>query len=189
MVIAGPSGSGKNSIIRGVMGRCSNTEKMVTAATREMREREKEGYDHIFMTNEEFLVHKDQGLIPEFQYVADRDIYYGTYLPKLESQLAEGSVLLSEIQIIGAKYLKENFDALTIFIQPDSFEVLEQRIRNRSQLSESEIESRINIAKREVEEDADWYDHTIKNSEGKLEEAIEQVLQIMKQEGVICVCE
>jgi len=162
VVIAGPSGSGKNSILEGVMERCPSFEKLVTAATRPIREGEKNGFDHIFITNEEFLAGIDSGDIPEHQYRADRDIYYGVHLPGLMKQKETGRPIISEIQIIGAKYLR------------------------KGELPEEEIQSRLNIAKHEIEHEGPWYDHVITNTNGKLENAINSVLEILQKEGFDC---
>lgn len=186
VVIAGPSGSGKNSILEGVMERCPSFEKLVTAATRPIREGEKNGFDHIFITNEEFLAGIDSGDIPEHQYRADRDIYYGVHLPGLMKQKETGRPIISEIQIIGAKYLRKNHGAITFFIMPDSIDELERRIRGRGELPEEEIQSRLNIAKHEIEHEGPWYDHVITNTNGKLENAINSVLEILQKEGFDC---
>jgi len=186
IVIAGPSGSGKNSILEGVMEKCPSFQKLVTAATREMREGERDGFDHIFISNEEFIAGIESGDIPEHQYREDRDVYYGVYLPGLLKQKDTGNPIISEIQIIGAKYLKENHGAITFFIMPDSVEELEGRIRSRSSLPESEIAARLEIAKHEIEHEGPWYDHVITNGNGKLDQAVESVLEILAQEGIVC---
>jgi len=184
VVIAGPSGSGKNSIINELLDTFSGSQKLVTAATRKKREQEVDGFDHIFISNNEFNKGIADGLIPEYQYRKDRDVYYGVYLPKLQEQLSAGGLLLGELQIIGARYLKEHFDAVTIFIKPDSFDELERRIRSRSNLPESEIQSRLDIARHEIEIEAPFYDYTITNSNGSLDKAVSSVIKILRQEGI-----
>ncbi len=184
VVIAGPTGSGKDSIIQGVLTRFSNCSRLVTATTRAMRPGEKDGVDYHFLTKEKFLEEMKAGNILEYNYRKNLDTYYGTYKPALESQLGSGNVVFAQVQIIGARYLKEHYGATLIFISPSSFENLEARIRERDKtLTDAELHERIEIARQEVEEDAKEYDYTIMNEQGKLSEAVEAAVEILKKEG------
>lgn len=184
VVIAGPTGSGKDSVIQGILSRFSNCSRLVTATTRAMRPGEKNGVDYHFLTKEKFRDEMENGNILEYNYRKNLDTYYGTYKPALEQQLSSGNVIFAQVQIIGARYLKEHYGATLIFISPSSFETLEARIRERDKtLTDSELHERIEIARQEVEEDAKEYDYTITNEQGKLDEAVDSAVEILKKEG------
>lgn len=184
VVIAGPTGSGKDSIIAGVLARFSNCSKLITATTRAMRPGEIDGVSYHFLSKEKFQEELKKGNIIEYNYRKNLDTYYGTYRPELDKQLAAGKIVLAQVQIIGARLLKQEYGATLIFIAPESFETLEKRIRERDKtLSENELHERIEIARQEVEEDAKEYDYVITNEQGKLDEAVEHTVEILKKEG------
>lgn len=182
VVIAGPSGSGKNSVRQGVLEQCEECVKLVTACTRPMRPGEVEGVDYFFMTNEEFFKHVDSGEIPEYNEDQWRETgtTRGTYMPELRKQLASGKTLICQLQLQGLEYMKEHFNTVGIFIQPSSLEELEERITSRADLSEQELESRLAIARDEIKNQSKQYDHQITNENGKLDEAIAQVIDIIR---------
>ena len=183
VVIAGPSGSGKDAVIRELLNRCPNATRMVTAVTRAPRRGEQDGVDYHFMSNARFREELARGNILEHYYRKDTDTYYGTYKPDIEARIASGKVVLCQLQIVGAKYFKEHYNAVTIFIMPPSMEAIERRIRERSSMSETEWRERLSITKKEVEEDSVWYDYRVVNEDGKLEEAVEEVVAILEKEG------
>lgn len=183
VVIAGPAGSGKDSIVQGILKRCSNATLMVTATTRSPRPGEVDGVNYHFMTNEKFLEEQKKGNILEYYHREDTDTYYGTYKPDIDSRIESGKVVFAVIQIVGAKYLKEKYHATTIFIMPPSVEVLERRVRSRAPMTDLEWEERLAHTRREVEEDSPFYDYRITNEDGRLEVAINEVIEILTKEG------
>jgi guanylate kinase len=183
VVIAGPAGSGKDSILKGVLKHCSNTTKLVTTTTRRIRPGEQEGVDYYFTSNDRFKEELQRGNIFGHYYRSETDTYYGTATLDLESLIETGKIVLCQIQILGAKYLKEHYGATTFFIMPPSLEALERRVRARSPISDIEWQERLAFTRREVAEEAPWYDYRISNEDGKLDEAIEAVIEILKKEG------
>jgi guanylate kinase len=183
VVIAGPAGSGKDSIVQGILKRCPNATLMVTATTRAPRPGEKNGVSYHFLTNEKFLEEQKAGNILEFYHREETDTYYGTYKPDIDARIASGKVVFAVIQIVGAKYLKEHYDATTIFIMPPSIEVLERRVRGRAPMTDLEWQERLAHTQREVTEDAPFYDYRITNEDGKLDQAIDEVIEILRKEG------
>lgn len=184
VVIAGPTGCGKDSIISGVIARYPRCTRLVTATTRAMRPGEEDTKHYYFFTKERFLDEVREGNIIEYNYRSALDTYYGTYKPDLEGKLAEGRVVLAQVQIVGARYLKEHYDATTIFVMPQSREVLEARIRGRDHtLTEAEVHARFDIAEQETKEDAPQYDYRITNEQGRLDETIDSVVEILRKEG------
>ena len=141
IIFAGPSGSGKDTVLNEVLKRSKNSLKLTTATTREPREGEENGIDYYFITHKEFELGLKNSLIPEHNKHAGN--FYGVYLPDLEKKLKEGKNVLGQVQLIGAKYLKKNFDAITFFINVESLDILEERIKARSFLPEKEIKERI----------------------------------------------
>lgn len=184
VVVAGPSGGGKNSIIDEIVHRCSNCSRLVTATTRLPRPGEVDGVDYHFLSEEAFLAALAAGDIPEHRYVEALGTHYGVYLPDVRARIAAGEVVIAHLDIIGARYLKEHFNATTIFILPDSIEILANRVRARNpDMPGHEVEARMAIARTEIEEHAPWYDYRIINRNGKLADAVDEVVAIMRKEG------
>ncbi len=183
IIFAGPSGSGKDTVMQAIMKECNDMVKLTTATTRPMRAGEIEGEMYYFQTVDEFKNNIKKGLIPEHNVHADN--YYGTYLPDLDKKMKQGKNIVGQVQLVGAKYLKKNYKALLIFLKVESWDILRSRIKDRSDLSESEIEKRRVIAEREVSEEAKFYDYIVENKQGRLDETIKKVKKIIK-ESVEC---
>lgn len=185
IVIAGPSGCGESTITKEVLNHFPKCVRLVTATTRKIRDNEKDGVDYYYFSKERFLEEESLGNILEHTYVANRDTYYGTYKPDLEKKFAEGKIVIINPDVVGAKYFKENYDALTIFILPDSLESLSKRIQNRTpDISPHELEQRLENAHQEIVNEQPFYDYTIKNEQGKLDEAVQKVLALIKEHSI-----
>lgn len=185
VVIAGPVAVGKNSIINALVKRCKNCVDLVTATTRAIRPGEKQAHDYYFMSEQEFDENIAHGNILEV-YHHPAGFRNGIYAPFINEHLARGETVLGDITLHGAEFLKKMFDALCIFILPPSFKMLETRIRARhANMPKDELEKRLALAKKEIEEDAPWYDYRIVNEEGKLDEAVDNVIEILKKEGYL----
>lgn len=183
VVIAGPVGVGKNSVISGLLKQIPNAVDLITATTRPPRPGEVDGVDYFFLTSEQFDALMRSGDIPEVQY-HPAGHRYGTMLPFLRDHIAQGHIIIGDLNIIGARYLKEQFNALTIFIMPPSFQVLESRIKGRNAgMGDDELEKRLAMARHELEDEALWYDYRVVNEEGKLDETVVAVMEILKKEG------
>lgn len=183
VVIAGPAGSGKDSIARELVKRFSNMTMMVTATTRKVRPGEQDGVNYHFLSNEEFKKELEAGNILEYYHRPGTDTYYGTYKPDIVERLASGKTVVAVIQLVGAKYLKEHCDATTIFIMPPSLDAFEKRVRDRSPMSDVEWQERLKFTQNEVASEAPWYDYRISNEDGQLEKAVEEVIGILRKEG------
>jgi len=185
VVIAGPAGSGKNSVVSGIMKRCSNCVRLVTATTRAMRPGERDGADYYFFTPERFDEETASGNIPERRFVPVLNVLYGTYLPDLKKRLAEkDTIIFATVDIEGARYLKDNYGATTLFIMPESVEQFEGRLRVRNpEWSDEEFSVRQEIAEKELHAHVEQYDYRIVNADGELEETVDNVVAILKKEG------
>lgn len=184
VVLAGPSGSGKNVIIAEVIRRYQNCVRMVTATTRAKRPGEEDGIDYYFFTQERFDEERRVGNIPEYRFVPALGTYYGTYLPDLEKKLAEGKIVFAQVDIEGARLLKKKYDATTIFIMPESIGQFKTRLRARSpEWSHKELEERMRITEEELRVHAPQYDHRIVNADGMLPKTVDDVVAILRKEG------
>lgn len=184
VVIAGPSGSGKNVVINRIMKRYPNCSRLVTATTRTMRPGEVNGVDYHFLSQEQFDEALASGTIPEHRFVPALNTYYGVYLPDLERQISEGKIVFAQVDIEGARLLKERYGASTIFIMPESLEQFRGRLHTRNpEWSAKELEARMKITDEEVRVHAPEYDYRVVNADGRLEETVRDVVAIMRKEG------
>lgn len=181
VVIGGPSGSGESTITKALITHLPNASRLVTATTRPARDNEVDTVDYYFFSKQRFLDEIERGNILEHTYIENRDTYYGSYRPDLENRLEAGNTIFVNPDLVGTKYYKEHYGALTIFIQPDSIDSLRKRIRERSpDLSEEELEKRMENAQSEIQNEKPFYDHCIINAQGRLEEAISEAKAIIE---------
>ncbi len=185
VVIAGPSGSGKNTLIRKLQEHHHHTQTLVTATTRTMRPGEQEGKDYYFMTVDRFDMETGKGHIVGSRFVPlFGGVHYGIYLPDLEKKITTATTIFAPVDLAGALWLKKHYGALTIFIMPESFEAYRSRIHTRSrEMSEREFDMRMKIAEEECRVHAPQYDYRVVNADGALMETVGQVIEIMKKEG------
>ena len=149
IVITGPSGVGKGTLVRSLFQKYTDLYFSISATTRKPREGEIDGKDYFFLSHEEFKMMIKKGDFLEWAEYAGN--YYGTPRHNVESQISQGKKVILEIEVIGANLIKKSFvDALRIFILPPSMEVLEQRLKGRGTDSESAIIKRLNKAQEEL---------------------------------------
>lgn len=184
IVIAGPSGSGKNAVIGALLRRDHRYVRLTTATTRAMRPGEQEGVDYYFLSQEKFDEELAAGNIPEHRYVPALNTYYGIYLPDLQKKIQARKTVFAQVDIEGARLLKERFNATTIFIMPESLEQFRARLRVRNpEWAKKEFDARMKITEEEMRVHAPQYDYRVINADGKLEDTIAQVMDIMRKEG------
>lgn len=150
IVITGPSGVGKGTLVRSLLSRHPELYLSVSATTRTPRTTEVEGKDYYFLTRDRFQEAIADGEFLEWAEYAGN--YYGTPRASVEEKIALGKQVLLEIEIVGAKQIKKTFpEALRIFILPPSLEELERRLRDRATDSEAAILKRLERAKTEID--------------------------------------
>ncbi len=165
-IISAPSGSGKSTLVHEVMQRVAGLRFSVSYTTRAPRGQERDGQDYFFISREDFEARIDRGEFLEWAEVFGQD-YYGTHQSELERAEGEGCDLVLDIDVQGARQLKSRIpSAVSIFILPPSREVLEQRLRLRSQDSEPVIERRLREAAEEIR-NYSQYDYVLVNREVK----------------------
>ena len=151
IVISGPSGVGKGTVIKEVMKDPElNLSYSVSMTTREKREGEQEGVNYYYVSREQFEKTRDEGGLLEWtEFVGN---YYGTPLSEIERLRSEGKNALLEIEVEGCRQVKEKVpDALTIFIVPPSLKELENRISGRRTEAEEIVQQRLAKASKELE--------------------------------------
>jgi guanylate kinase len=149
IVITGPSGVGKGTIVRSLLKRHPELYLSISATTRKPRPGEIDGKDYYFVSKSQFETMIAQGELLEWAKYADN--YYGTPKLRVEEQIKLGKLVLLEIELIGARAIAKIFpDALRIMILPPSLAELERRIRQRGKDSESAIIRRLTRAKEEI---------------------------------------
>ena len=184
LIIGGPTGSGESTITKELMKKYPFFQKLIAATSRPMRSNEKET-DYYFFSKEHFEKEIEKENIIEYTYMQDRGVYYGTYKPELEKKLKLGSII-ANVDHVGVKYFKKNFNALAIFIKPESIGSLKKRLIKRNpEITEGELLLRLNNAKAELANEECFYDFSVVNKDGKLAEALTEIEQILKNNGYI----
>ncbi len=162
VILSGPSGTGKSTVIREVMRR-RPLFFSVSCTTRPMREGERDGVDYHFITRERFEQLIAEDALLEYAEYAGR--FYGTPRRPAEEQMAGGTDVLLDIEVQGARQVRARMpEAVSIFLAPPSREELERRLRSRGTDSEEMILRRLETAWGELEE-ARTYDYLVVNDE------------------------
>ena len=178
VVLSGPSGSGKDTILGKLKESTFSFDKTISATTRDMRDGEKDGVDYYFIDkntfeekikNEEFL-----------EYTIYSGNYYGTPKSEVERHIDKGGFILLKIEVEGADNIRKAIpEALSIFIVPPSLEELERRLRGRGTETEESFQKRFKTAKDELSR-ANEYDYVVINDNADI--CTEQVIKILESE-------
>ncbi|MBR2678402.1 MAG: guanylate kinase [Bacilli bacterium] len=178
IVISGPSGAGKDTIVEKVIKKNENIWLSVSATSRKIRKGEKEGVNYFYLTKEEFEERIDNNYFLEYAMYADN--YYGTPKEEIIKKLDKGIDVILVIEIEGAKKIKELVpEALFIFILPPSEKELLKRLSGRQTEDKEKIIKRFNIAYQEINE-VTKYNYVVVNDD--LDEAVSKVESIIKAE-------
>lgn len=178
VIISGPSGVGKSTLVRKLLADCSLPLSLsVSATTRAPREGEQNGVDYHFLSHEEFARRREAGEFLEFAEVFGRGDWYGTLRETVATGLNRGDWVVLEIDVAGARMVLEQFPgAVSMFVSPGSLEELERRLRGRKTETEEAIQARLAVAAGEMQQ-ADQYQHHIVND--NLQRAAEQMCGIL----------
>ena len=165
VVVSGPSGVGKGTILRKLIEENKNMRFAISATTRKPRKGEKEGKSYFFKTEEEFKSMIDRGELLEWVNYCGN--FYGKPKKYIEEALKSGYDVIVEVEVEGAQNIKKVYnDSLSVFIVPPSFEDLKLRLKSRGTEKEDVINSRIQRARKEIKR-AYLYDYRIVNSNVK----------------------
>ncbi len=182
IVLSGPSGVGKTTLLKGLLSRFPDDLKLSTSATtRPPRPGERDGVDYYFLRPEEFEQRRAAGEFLECCEVFGRGYWYGTLFSEVTPSLEAGKSVILEIDVEGTQRVLESYpDALTIFVRPSSTEELERRLRERATESEEAVQRRLEVARGEIAQ-AEQYQYQVVND--KIDEAIDEISRILKQRG------
>lgn len=177
-IISGCSGVGKGTLLKMFLEKNPDIKLSISATTRAPRVNETDGVNYFFTSKEEFENAIKNNEFLEFAEFSGN--FYGTKRNFVEKTLNKGIDLILEIEVKGAKQVKEKMPhAVTVFIMPPSAEILEQRLRGRHTEDEETIQKRLNEAKREIEAGS-AFDYKIIND--NLDDALSNLQNIINTE-------
>jgi guanylate kinase len=178
LVITGPSGVGKGTLIRGLMARLPQLQLSVSATTRPPRPGESDGVDYHFMTPEQFERHIAHGDFVEHADYAGRR--YGTLRSELEDRIQRGIPVVLEIEVQGARLIRQTMpDAAQVFIAPPSLHALRNRLVGRGTDDREEMERRLRVAEHELQAQSE-FGHVVIND--RLDDALEHLVEVVTAE-------
>jgi guanylate kinase len=163
IIFSAPSGAGKTTIVQHLLTKIPELEFSISATTRKPRGEEKNGKDYYFISKEEFL-HR----IARKQFVEFEEVYSGTFYGTLRTEIERiwenGKTVIFDIDVEGGLHLKRKYDgqALAIFVQPPSLEVLKERLTGRGTDSHEKLQERFTKAEKELNY-APQFDIILKN--------------------------
>ena len=177
IIFSAPSGAGKSTIVRHLLGKFNCLEFSVSATSRAPRGQEENGKDYYFFSTEEFETKIRNGEFVEYEEVYAGS-YYGTLVSEVERIWAKGNIIIFDIDVKGGVNLKKLYghNALAVFIQPPSVEELRNRLVGRGTDSAEAIERRVAKATEELTY-ADKFDVVLIND--NLEEALARAEQMV----------
>jgi guanylate kinase len=179
VVISGPSGVGKTTICHALVDRLG-AQLSVSATTRPAGSGEQNGEAYLFLSEQQFKQHLDDGDFLEHAQVFGYS--YGTLTTPVVEALQAGQIVVLEIDVNGAKQIRQRFDwAKMFFILPPAPDILSDRLNTRQRDAQTVIAERLSKADGEIRfaQESGCYDYTIVND--NLEEAIKQVVTIINQ--------
>jgi guanylate kinase len=180
IVISGPSGVGKDSVIQRMKERNLPFRFVVTATTRPKRQGEKHGIDYFFLTPDEFAAMIEKNELMEYAIVYND--YKGIPKEQVRQALTSGEDVVLRVDVQGSATIRQLCpEALLIFLTTSSEEEMVQRLKSRRTDSPEGINLRIATARKELKR-IDEFDYVIVNREDHLDEAVDTILAIIRAE-------
>ena len=180
VVISGPSGVGKDTVLDHMKQRGLPFHFVVTATTRPQRPGETEGVDYFFVEEQEFLDMIDRGELIEHALVYDD--HKGVPRQQVREAMESGQDVVMRVDVQGAKTIRAlSPEALLIFLTAGDEEELARRLRKRRTESEANLQLRLAMAKEELEY-LEVFDYTVLNPDSQVEKAVDIILAIIKAE-------
>lgn len=179
IIISGTTCAGKGTVIKELLTRDKNLYLSITYTSRPMRGKEQNGKDYYFVTPEEFEAKIKNNEFLEYAQV-QYGCYYGTPKKEIETKLNAGLDVILEIDVLGAKQIKEQFpETILIFIMAPSMEIVKERIKARNTEDADQIIKRFRRAYQEINE-INKYNYVVIND--NLEDAVKKVESILISE-------
>jgi guanylate kinase len=165
LIITAPSGAGKTSITKYLMGKFPVLTFSVSAATRQPRGTEKDGVDYYFMSADDFKYKIQHNEFVEWEMVYEGK-YYGTLKSELDKIWAAGKVPVLDIDVKGAIHVQQQFNegTLSLFIEPPSVDELKKRLQSRGTETKESLAARVNKASYELSFKT-YFDKTVVNAD------------------------
>jgi len=175
VVITGPSGVGKGTLIRSLRERMPQLQLSISATTRMPRPGETQGVDYRFMSEAQFERHVLAGDFVEHAHYAGAR--YGTLRAELETRMASGRPVLLEIEVQGARQVRETMpEAVQVFVAPPTLDALRARLVGRGADEPDQVEARLRTAEREIAAQGEFA-HIVVND--RLEDAVDELVSIV----------
>lgn len=179
VIISAPSGAGKSTIVGKVLPEVKDLEFSISATSRPCRGEEKDGAHYYFLTPDEFrsAIKKEEFLEWEEVYP---DQFYGSLKSEVTRLWGIDKAVIFDIDVVGALNLKKQFGSksIAIFIEPPTFDVLEQRLRGRGTETEEKIQIRLGKAREELARSSE-FDYIVVNDD--LDKATNEVHHLIKR--------
>jgi guanylate kinase len=180
IVVSGPSGVGKDSVVNCLKERGLPVHFVVTATTRARRENEVNGKDYFFLSKDEFAHMIDAGELIEYAFVYND--YKGIPKQQVREALASGHDVIMRVDVQGAASVRKLApEAILIFLTTESEQELVNRLMARKTEKPEELSLRIATARQELKRAVE-FDYVIVNSDGRLTETVDTVIAIIKAE-------
>lgn len=179
-IISGPSGSGKDTLLKEIFKKHPEIKFSISSITRAMREGEVEGEKYNFISREAFesMIEKDE-LLEYNTYVGN---YYGTPKAPVIKETQQGNNMIIEVDVNGAAQIRKKLpEAVSIFIMPPSFAELKRRLSGRGTEPEEVINARMNSALDEIKRACE-YDYIVVNDD--IEIAVQDIITVIKSQGL-----
>ena len=177
-IISAPSGSVKSSLANFLLDKDKSLAFSISSTTRKKRESEVHGKDYYFITKDEFKNHIDSNNFIEWEQVY-KDDYKGTLKSEIKRLVDAGKHIIFDVDVVGGINLKKYFgdDALSIYVDVPSFDILEKRLKSRGSEVVKEIDERIEKAKFEITQ-KEYFDVVLMNDE--FDKASLKIYEIIK---------
>ena len=180
IVVSGPSGSGKGTVLSKAFELDDSLYFSVSATTRPPREGETDGVNYHFVSREIFEQYIEKGAVVEHTYYSEN--YYGTLVSETAGKCEEGRDVILEIEVDGAMQIKKKFpDSVLVMMVPPDYKTLESRLRLRGTNTEDDIRRRLDRALEELKF-YDKYDYLIVNRDGEIDSAAKKLISIISSE-------